>query len=116
MLNFSLSSVIMAVLTSNLLIVILSVIFLNRSILYKFGLPLLGIFGVLITLRMLMPFEFNNITKNICLPERFSKAIVFYMPSTYTNTILWKNNFNMAYFYSSMDNWIFNTTIPLYLY
>ena len=55
MLNFSLSSVIMAVLTSNLLIVILSVIFLNRSILYKFGLPLLGIFGVLITLRMLMP-------------------------------------------------------------
>ena len=89
MLNFSLSSVIMAVLSSNLLIVILSVIFLNRSILYKFGLPLLGIFGVLITLRMLMPFEFNNITKN---------------------------NFNMAYFYSSMDNWIFNTTIPLYLY
>lgn len=77
MLNFSLSSVIMAVLTSNLLIVILSVIFLNRSILYKFGLPLLGIFGVLITLRMLMPFELNNITQNIYFPERLSKAIVF---------------------------------------
>ena len=77
MLNFSLSSVIMTVLTSSLLIVILSVIFLNRSILYKFGLPLLGIFGVLITLRMLIPFELNNITQNIYFPERLSKAIVF---------------------------------------
>jgi len=77
MLNFSLSSVIMAVLTSNLLIVILSVIFLNRSILYKFGLPLLSIFGGLIILRMLMPFELNNITQNIYFPERLSKAIVY---------------------------------------
>lgn len=83
MLNFSLSSVIMAVLTSNLLIVILSVIFLNRSILYKFGLPLLGIFGVLITLRMLMPFELNNITQNIYFPERLSKAIVLYAIHVY---------------------------------
>lgn len=76
MLNFSLSSVIMAVLASNLLIVVLSVIFLNRSILYKFGLSLLGIFGVLITLRMLIPFEFFSITKNIHWPELLSKIIV----------------------------------------
>lgn len=77
MLNFSLTSVIMAVLTSNLLIIVLSVIFLNRSILYKFGLPLLSVFGVLITFRMLMPFELNNITQNIYFPKRLSKAVVF---------------------------------------
>lgn len=77
MLNFSLTSVIMAVLTSNLLIVILSVIFLNRSILYKFGLPLLSIFGILITFRMLMPFELNNITHNIYFPKGLSRAVVF---------------------------------------
>ena len=113
MLNFSLSSVIMAVLTSNLLIVILSVIFLNRSILYKFGLPLLGIFGVLITLRMLMPFELNNITQNIYFPETSFQSNSLYMPSTYTDTILWKNNFNMAYF---TVVWIIGFLILLFHY
>lgn len=76
MLDFRLASILMAVFTSNIFIVILTLVFLNKSILYRFGLSILGIFCVLIFTRMALPFEFTGITKNIKLPTVISKFFV----------------------------------------
>lgn len=77
MLAFRLVSVLMAVLTSNLLIVILTLIFFNETILYKFGLPILGIFCTLAFIRMALPFELTGITINIKFPATISKILTY---------------------------------------
>ncbi len=77
MLDFDLTSVLMAVITSNVLIIILVFIFFNESALYKFGFSILGVFCVLVFVRMVLPFELASITKVIMFPKTISKFIVF---------------------------------------
>lgn len=77
MLNFGFTSVAMAVIASNLLIIILTLIFLNESVLYKFGLSILSVFCALIFIRMAFPFEFASFNITIKFPQIISKAIAF---------------------------------------
>ena len=53
MLDFSISSVNMAILVSNLFIIFLVLIFRNRKIMFRLGLPLLVGFVILICVRMI---------------------------------------------------------------
>ena len=55
MLDFSISSVNMAILVSNLFIIFLVLIFRNRKIMFRLGLPLLVGFVILICVRMIFP-------------------------------------------------------------
>lgn len=77
MLDFDLTSVFMAIITSNLLIIILTLIFLNESALYRFGFSILGVFCVLVFIRMVFPFEFAGITKVIKFPKVISRFVAF---------------------------------------
>lgn len=77
LLDFKLASVLMAILTSNILIAILTLIFLKESILYRFGLHILGAFCILIFVRMAIPFEFVKIAITLKLPAIFSKILVY---------------------------------------
>lgn len=77
MLDFRIVSVLMAVFTSNMLIIILTMIFLSESILYKFGLSILSVFCVLIFVRMALPFEFAQVTINIKFPAIVSKMLTY---------------------------------------
>lgn len=77
MLDFRLASVCMAVLTSNLVIIILTIIFLNDTILYKFGFSILGVFCILTFVRMALPFELVRVAITIKMPAVFSKVLVY---------------------------------------
>lgn len=77
MLNFSFASLIMAIVTSNLFIIVLTLIFINQSVMREFGFSLLGMICTLIIIRMLFPFEFAHMTKNINLPWAASKLFSF---------------------------------------
>lgn len=76
MIDFSITTVLMAVLTSNLLIIILAVIFMNKDMIIKSGFQLLGVFCMLIFIRMLVPVEFSNVVSNINFPLWISKLLV----------------------------------------
>lgn len=77
MLNFSFASLLMAIVTSNLFIIILTLIFINQSVMREFGFSLLGMICTLIFIRMLFPFEFAHMTKNINLPWAVSRGVSF---------------------------------------
>ena len=57
MIDFSISSVNMAILVSNLFIIFLVLIFRNRKVMFRLGLPLLVGFVILICVRMIFPVE-----------------------------------------------------------
>lgn len=78
MLNFSFSSVFMALITSTLILLILSCIFLFKKTFLGFGTGTLGFFMLLIIGRLLFPFEFP-ITTNIYWPEPISKAMSWFL-------------------------------------
>ena len=77
MLNFSFASLLMAIVTSNLFIIVLTLIFINQSVMREFGFSLLGMICTLVFIRMLFPFEFAHMTKNINLPMAVSRLISF---------------------------------------
>ncbi|MCI9080237.1 MAG: M56 family metallopeptidase [Lachnospiraceae bacterium] len=77
MLNFSFASLLMAIVTSNLFIIVLTLIFINQSVMREFGFSLLGMICTLVFIRMLFPFEFAHMTKNINLPWAASKIVSF---------------------------------------
>lgn len=77
MLNFSFASLLMAIVTSNLFIIVLTLIFINQSVMREFGFSLLGMICTLIFIRMLFPFEFAHMTKNINLPIAVSRVFSF---------------------------------------
>lgn len=76
MLEFSFSSVYMAVISTNLLIIILTFCFRNKKIMINAGYRLLWVFAVLTVVRLLLPFEFP-FTKTLHIPEIISKFIVW---------------------------------------
>lgn len=76
MIPFSLSSLLMSILFSNILLILLSFIFLNRKFMVIIGYPLLTIFLIITFLRFVFPFELP-VSTNILLPEWLSIAIIF---------------------------------------
>ena len=78
MLNFSFSSLFMALITSSLILLILLCIFLYKKNFLSFGIGTLGFFMLLIISRLLFPFEFP-IATNIYWPESISKVISWFL-------------------------------------
>ena len=75
MLDFSISSVNMAILVSNLFIIFLVLIFRNRKVMFRLGLPLLVGFVILICVRMIFPVELLSISHNIYLPDLLATIV-----------------------------------------
>ena len=75
MLDFSISSVNMAILVSNLFIIFLFLIFRNRKIMFRLGLPLLVGFVILICVRMIFPVELLSISHNVYLPDLLATIV-----------------------------------------
>lgn len=67
------SPVFMAVLTSNLLIIIMVVFFRSQRLLIRAGYKVLAVLMVLIVVRMLFPFEIP-FSRNVYLPEFISRV------------------------------------------
>ena len=57
MIHFSLSSVLMTVLVSNLLLVLISLLFRNEDVLAKIGFRLTAIFCIITLIRLVLPLE-----------------------------------------------------------
>ena len=74
MLNFSFSTVLMALLTSSILVGLIAIIFLHNNTLVCAGYKLLGIFVGLAVIRLIVPLEFP-FTMNIRLAPMLSKII-----------------------------------------
>ena len=74
--HFSLSSVLMSVLFSNIMLVILYVIFRKTDFMIHIGRKLLTLFLIITLLRFLFPLELP-ITRNILLPEWPSRFLIF---------------------------------------
>lgn len=72
--TFDISTVYMAILTSNLLLMIISVIICNKRILINAGYKLIAIFLILTAVRFILPIQFPFVT-SIALPQGISKII-----------------------------------------
>ena len=77
MIDFSISSVNMAILVSNLFIIFLVLIFRNRKVMFRLGLPLLVGFVILICVRMIFPVELLPISHNVYLHDTVSWWNIF---------------------------------------
>lgn len=77
MLHFSFSTVMMALLTSNLIVVLIAIPFLKKEFTPCFGYRFLFCFIILAFVRLLLPFEFP-FTTNIYVPQAISRIIVFF--------------------------------------
>lgn len=73
--NYSFSTVLMTILTSNLLIAVIVLCFRNRKIMLSIGYKLVAIFLMLTLLRFLFPFEIP-FSKNVYFPEWLSFIVV----------------------------------------
>lgn len=72
--NYSFSTVLMTILTSNLLIAVLVLCFRSRKIMLSVGYKLLILFLALTAVRFLFPFEFP-FAKNVYMPEWLSAIV-----------------------------------------
>lgn len=77
MIRFSFSSLYMAILFSNLLILLLYLVFRSRRLLVSIGLPSLTAVLCIAILRMVFPIELLFLSRNIYLPEVLSCCISF---------------------------------------
>lgn len=76
MLNYSFSTVIMTIFTSNLLIFVISLCFRNRRIMETVGYQLLAVFSILTFIRFALPFEFPC-SINVIFPPLLSQIVSF---------------------------------------
>ena len=74
MIRFSLSSVLMTVLVSNLLLIVISLLFRNEKILARIGFRLTAMFCIITLIRLLLPLELP-FTKTVIYPATLSNAI-----------------------------------------
>ena len=74
--NYSFSTVLMTVLTSNLLIAVIALCFRNRKIMLSIGYKLLIVFLALTAMRFLIPVEMP-FSRNIVFPEWLSAVVAF---------------------------------------
>lgn len=77
MLHFSFSTVLMALLTSSILIALIAVVFLHNNTMVCAGYKLLGVFVGLAVIRLIFPFEFP-FTANIPFSNIFAKFVAFF--------------------------------------
>lgn len=77
MLNFSFSTVLMALLTSSILIGLIAMVFHNDNTLACAGYKLMGIFVGLTVIRLILPFEFP-FTMSIPFSKTLSKIVAFF--------------------------------------
>jgi len=73
--TFDISTVYMAILTSNILLIIISVIICNKKILINAGYKLIAIFLILTAIRFILPIQFPFVT-TISLPPGISEIII----------------------------------------
>ena len=92
MLNFSFSTVLMALLTSSILIGLIAMVFHNDNTLACAGYKLLGIFVGLTVIRLILPFEFP-FTMSIPFSKTLSKIVAFFQKPqieiSHTTVSLW---------------------------
>lgn len=74
--NYSFSTVLMTILTSNLLIAVIVLCFRNRKIMLSIGYKLVAVFLILTVLRFLFPFEVP-FSRNIYFPRWLSFVVAF---------------------------------------
>ena len=74
MIHFSFSSVMMTILVSNLLLVVISLLFRNEDILARIGFRLTAIFCIITLVRFLFPYELP-FTRTIILPAVLSNML-----------------------------------------
>lgn len=74
MIHFGLSSVLMTVLVSNLLLVVISLLFCSEKILERIGFRLTAIFCIITLIRLLLPLELP-FAKTVIYPAGISNAI-----------------------------------------
>lgn len=74
MIHFSLSSVLMTVLVSNLLLVLISLLFRNEDVLAKIGFRLTAIFCIITLIRLVLPLELP-FAKTVIYPAAISNVI-----------------------------------------
>lgn len=83
MLNYSPTTVLMAVLTSNLIIIAIATCFRSNKILLSVGYKLLAVFLIFTLIRFVFPFEINKafdlgIARNIVMPKYLSIIITYF--------------------------------------
>ena len=81
--HFSLSSVLMSVLFSNIMLIILYFVFRNTDFMIRIGNKLLTLFLAITVLRFLFPLELP-IIRNILLPEWISRFLIFVKSPLFT--------------------------------
>lgn len=90
--EFSLSTMIMAVFSSTIIIIFTAVCFCNRNLLVSFGYKMFAVLLGITFLRVVLPVQFP-FTANIVLPETFSRAISFlgyhFYQSEHLNISVW---------------------------
>lgn len=85
--NYSFSTVLMTVLTTNLLIVVIALCFRNRKIMLSIGYKLVILFLALTAIRFLFPFELP-FSRNIYFPEWLSVVVAFVRHSFFSFGII----------------------------
>lgn len=90
--EFSLSTMLMAVFSSTIIIIFTAVCFCNRNLLVSFGYKMFAVLLGITFLRVVLPIQFP-FTANIVLPETFSRAISFlgyhFYQSEHLNISVW---------------------------
>ena len=76
MLHFSFSTVLTAILTSNVIAILIAIPFIKKDLTLCIGYKVLFCFVVLALLRLLLPFEFP-FTTNVFLPQFLSQITAF---------------------------------------
>ena len=105
---FDISTVYMAILTSNLLLMIISVIICNKKILINAGYKLIAIFLILTAVRFIFPIEFPFAT-TISLPQGISKLIIEIFAPRFT-----LGNFDISLYYLIILIWIVGIAVQAY--
>lgn len=107
MLQFSFSTVLMALLASNIIAILIAIAFLKREFLLYVGYGSLALFVALALFRLLLPFEFP-FTSNVLLPELLSKIISsFQRPQFYIARI------GISYWHMFVLIWIIGSIVKL---
>ena len=90
--QYSFSTVLMAFLSSNLIIVFTAVCFRHKDLLVSFGYKMFALLLGLTFLRFVLPFEFPFAT-NLVFPEILSRAVSFlrypFYQSEHIRTSIW---------------------------
>lgn len=98
MINFSFSTVLMATLFCNFIIIGVCFIFRSKKILPDIGLRLTGFILLITIIRPLFPIEIPMISHNIIFPEKLSKIMaLFQKPRFWNSNLSWWSIFEIIW-------------------